>query len=354
LYYWHTDAQGYYSKSKTETTVHGHLRGWVKTDAQGRYAIYTVKPSPYPNDRLPAHIHFSVKEPHLNEYYTDDVVFENEAFVDAKYRKSVTNRCGNGIIKTSLKEGVLYGKRDFYLGLNIPNYPKKSTYQWENLSNGAAFAKSYNFQLHSIRDTLWSIHHDGGYWSLDGQEWHKTSLSNIVKNQAFLDYVYFKDALWGLGTFEGNIETFRQTTAIYRTTDMKTWQKMAEVSNLPCRFFYHPFVFQGKIWLIGGSDKDNQYADIWRSDDGVHWQQVAQNQPFGLRENTQVVQLNNRLFMLNNDVWSSTDGMKWQLETSEIQKNTTLFGYQAVVFDNKIWLLGCNRNLQFTSNVLYS
>jgi hypothetical protein len=30
------------------------------------------------------------------------------------------------------------------------------------------------------------------------------------------------------------------------------------------------------------------------------------------------------------------------------------FGYAPVIFDDKIWLLGCNRNEQFTSQVLVS
>jgi hypothetical protein len=60
------------------------------------------------------------------------------------------------------------------------------------------------------------------------------------------------------------------------------------------------------------------------------------------------------LYLLNNDVWSSTDGLNWEKVTDEIVKGEQLFGYSAQVFDNKIWLLGCNRNGQFSSQVLYS
>src|SRR5207342_3806377 len=31
-----------------------------------------------------------------------------------------------------------------------------------------------------------------------------------------------------------------------------------------------------------------------------------------------------------------------------------IFGYAPVVFDDKMWLIGCNRNGQFSSQVLYS
>ena len=43
-----------------------------------------------------------------------------------------------------------------------------------------------------------------------------------------------------------------------------------------------------------------------------------------------------------------------QLETNEIVKGETIFGYAAVVFDSKIWLLGCNRDGRFSSQVLMS
>jgi protocatechuate 3,4-dioxygenase beta subunit len=44
IYYHHTDHKGYYSPGdgKPENrTRHGHIRGWVKSDAHGKYTIYT-------------------------------------------------------------------------------------------------------------------------------------------------------------------------------------------------------------------------------------------------------------------------------------------------------------------------
>ena len=124
--------------------------------------------------------------------------------------------------------------------------------------------------------------------------------------------------------------------------------------NLPKRFFYHPFVFDNKIWIIGGEDKNTQYSDIWNSEDGISWTKQKENLPFGRRSGSQIVNLKNKLYLLDNDVWSSTDGLNWEKVTDEIIKGEQIFGYSAQVFDNKIWLLGCNRNGQFSSQVLYS
>jgi hypothetical protein len=125
-------------------------------------------------------------------------------------------------------------------------------------------------------------------------------------------------------------------------------------SNLPKRFFYHPFVFGNKIWIIGGEDRKGQYSDIWTSEDAVFWVKEKDDLPFGKRSHSQIVNLKGKLYLLNNDVWSSDDGLNWIKETDEILKGENIFGYAAIVFDDRIWLLGCNRSGKFSSQVLAS
>ena len=58
--------------------------------------------------------------------------------------------------------------------------------------------------------------------------------------------------------------------------------------------------------------------------------------------------------MINNDVWSSADGLHWTIETKGMVPNEEIVGSSAIVYDNRIWLLGCNRNNKFKSEVLVS
>ena len=227
-------------------------------------------------------------------------------------------------------------------------------YTWTELTDSAPFPKSYNFQLFSLHDTLWAFHPEGNWFSTDGAYWTKSDLSNCIGNLAFLDYVIFKDAVYGLGHFEGNIEKFNLAPKIYISVDSKTWTMLSGNSNLPNRFFYHPFVFSNKIWIVGGSNGVNEFSDIWNSEDGVNWIKQADNLPFGKRAGSQFVILHDKIYMLNNDVWSSADGINWRLETKEIIKGEDIFGYAAVEYDNQIWLLGCNRNGIFKSEILKS
>jgi protocatechuate 3,4-dioxygenase beta subunit len=71
LYVYHTDANGLYSPALNQThgRPHGHLRGWMKTNARGEYKFTTIRPASYPNSKNPQHIHPIIKEPDKNEYW---------------------------------------------------------------------------------------------------------------------------------------------------------------------------------------------------------------------------------------------------------------------------------------------
>lgn len=127
LYVYHTSTRGLYESragSQGWAKRHGDRRGWVKTNERGEYRFYTVKPASYPNTRNPAHIHPTIKEPGLNEYYIDEFVFDDDPLLVKSERDKMENRGGNGILKTTLVNGMLVAKHDIILGLNIPNYPK--------------------------------------------------------------------------------------------------------------------------------------------------------------------------------------------------------------------------------------
>ncbi|MEB8330524.1 intradiol ring-cleavage dioxygenase [Flavobacteriaceae bacterium KMM 6897] len=130
IYYWQTDADGYYSPIEgmdARARRHGNLRGWVKTDEKGHYAIYTIRPAPYPKDVMPAHIHTSIKEPNIaDEYYIDEFVFDDDALLLPAWKKNPPeNRGGSGKLRVLISDDLQIAEHNIVLGLNIPNYPKK-------------------------------------------------------------------------------------------------------------------------------------------------------------------------------------------------------------------------------------
>jgi protocatechuate 3,4-dioxygenase beta subunit len=124
LYVYHTDATGLYSPSANQTSGrrHGHLRGWMKTNAKGEYRFTSIRPSAYPNRKIPQHIHPIIKEADKNEYYVDEYRFDDDPLLTREERGKAENRGGSGLIHLAKQNGVWVGKRNFVLGLNVPNY----------------------------------------------------------------------------------------------------------------------------------------------------------------------------------------------------------------------------------------
>ena len=130
VYYWQTDNNGYYSPKKEiddKAKKHGYIRGWVKSDKNGNYSIYTIRPAPYPNNDMPVHIHTSIKEPNIkDEYYIDGFVFDDDKLLTSKERKALKNRGGSGILRPLIDGNMQIAEHNIILGLNIPNYPEKN------------------------------------------------------------------------------------------------------------------------------------------------------------------------------------------------------------------------------------
>lgn len=126
LYLYHTDAEGNYSDGPDISTCaqrHGHLRGWVKTGPDGRYRFRTIRPATYPNTTVAQHIHATIKEPGLTEYWIDSYFFDDDPNLPEQIRNGTQKRCGSGILTLKKNEdGVWTGERDIVLGLHVPGY----------------------------------------------------------------------------------------------------------------------------------------------------------------------------------------------------------------------------------------
>jgi len=125
VYMYHTDQNGIYKAATGAqgwAQRHGYIRGWAKTNAKGEYAIYTLKPAPYPKERFAAHVHVTIKEPGKNPYWIEEYLFEGDPFISKDEMKNSNPRGSDGIIRLTNNNGILEGKRDIILGLNIPDY----------------------------------------------------------------------------------------------------------------------------------------------------------------------------------------------------------------------------------------
>jgi len=78
VYAYHTDARGHY---RNKPWGRPRLRGWARTNAEGRYEFHTIKPGPYPMRRNPAHIHMTIAIPGKSEWWIPELRFGDDPFL---------------------------------------------------------------------------------------------------------------------------------------------------------------------------------------------------------------------------------------------------------------------------------
>lgn len=98
VYLYQTDSKGWYAADAPHVRIsgsdvgHARLFGYVRTDANGKFELHTIKPSGYPRSDLPAHIHVHVSvegyRAVVNEFLFDD----DERLVGEIREQSVRNR----------------------------------------------------------------------------------------------------------------------------------------------------------------------------------------------------------------------------------------------------------------------
>jgi len=116
IYVYHTDAEGYYRKG-SNSSDNPRLKGWMKTNAEGKYEFRTIKPGSYPGSRNPAHIHSKVTIPGHGEQWIDEFHFEGDPFLGETH---VRNQLAKGKFSAVMRmrrdpDGVIHCERDIKL-----------------------------------------------------------------------------------------------------------------------------------------------------------------------------------------------------------------------------------------------
>ncbi len=161
--------------------------------------------------------------------------------------------------------------------------------------------------------------------------------------------VVFNGKIWIIGGSDGSLKN-----DVWSSDDGVIWTEVTASATTPrwsSRYGHSSVVFNGKIWVIGGRDGSNK-NDVWSSDDGVNWTEVtasATTPRWSGRYSHSSVVFNDKIWVLGgntvsrqNDVWSSDDGVIW----TEVTASATTprwsgrYSHSSLVFNDKIWVLG--------------
>jgi len=86
VFAYHTDRDGLYDRPAG--AAHSwRLRGWARTDNEGRFEFRTIRPAPYPSRQIPAHVHVNVYAP-SGRYSAGELRFADDPLVPRQERES--------------------------------------------------------------------------------------------------------------------------------------------------------------------------------------------------------------------------------------------------------------------------
>lgn len=166
------------------------------------------------------------------------------------------------------------------------------------------------------------------------------------------EYIY-KNHIWIMGGWD--TPQTPNFLDVWKSKDGKGWTCVLEKapwvqSDLPVSL-----VFKNRMWIMGGRKVPGSECSnkVWSSTDGVKWTLVTPNAGWSPRLAPGFVVFKGRMWVLGgtsdfynnndktlfNDVWSSADGKEWKLELANAPWSKRTHG-AAIVFDNKIWIMG--------------
>ena len=112
IYFYHTDKNGIYGRGSQPR--HGRYRGWMLTDARGRYEFASIRPASYPNSTQSQHVHMSITTLDAREDWYDSILFEGDSLITDRERRSAGERGGfNPIVRLERgSDGIMRAGRD--------------------------------------------------------------------------------------------------------------------------------------------------------------------------------------------------------------------------------------------------
>jgi hypothetical protein len=236
--------------------------------------------------------------------------------------------------------------------------------RWVPRSNNENAVLTYNNRLWVIagRDGVLEDPFDGrlarDVWSsADGNTWVKVTDNAAFGERSHHAVVEFQGKMWLVGGSNYNQQTTFDEflTDVWSSTDGKNWTLETNDAGFPQRRHHALVVYDNKMWVIGGTATDfTGLNDVWYTENGTDWVEATSDAGFPGQNYPRVVSFNGQLMLIGGGglyegIWASTNGADWTLQenTNFPARNT----YSVTVHDNKIWVAGGFGNSGYLSSV---
>jgi hypothetical protein len=184
------------------------------------------------------------------------------------------------------------------------------------------------------------------------KEWDPSAKSNTnVSFSPRIDHsaVVYNNQIWIIGGHGPKQGVWSSKQDVWSSRDGINWSPVTTSVGFGQRYRHSSLVFDGRMWVIGGSDNLGELNDIWYSTDGKNWIPATRSAAFSARMNHASVVFDNKMWVIGgydkhhggwlNDVWYSSDGIIWNRATSSADF-LRRENFPVVVFDGKMWVVG--------------
>jgi len=237
---------------------------------------------------------------------------------------------------------------------------------WIKVSDAAPWRERDSQGEFVYNDQLWIL---GGWFtsyeapprdvwrSPDGNNWTRVQEDAPWIHSDLSMGVVFKDKMWMMGGwYNGRLPGHSAGNEVWSSTDGAQWKQVTDHADWTPRLAAGIVTFKNKMWVLGGTENyyfgdDNSLKnDVWYSSDGSHWELATSNAGWSPRAYHQAVVHDNKIWVLGggnyvpnhhalNDVWCSEDGVNWTQVSDEAPWEPRLW-FSSVVYRNRIWVLG--------------
>ena len=163
----------------------------------------------------------------------------------------------------------------------------------------------------------------------------------------------YKDRMWLMGgrVLPGTVVSNK----VWSSVDGARWTLQGEAGWCP-RVSPAFAVFKDRMWVMGGvedfyqNDDETLKNDVWSSADGVDWKLEVGEAPWSKRAHAQALVFDDKIWLMGgghwqpetiplNDVWCSADGVHWERVTDAAAWTQRMW-FSLVVYRDRMWVLG--------------
>ncbi len=161
--------------------------------------------------------------------------------------------------------------------------------------------------------------------------------------------IVYDGKIWvmGGGKLSGGWQWFND---IWYSEDGVSWTRAVEHASWHGRKDHSAISYDGKMWVIGGYGYESDwkyYNDVWYSTNGISWTRATEHAPWTARYGHTSFVYDDKMWVVGgktstgykHDVWYSSNGVDWTKLTSMAEWSGRQ-SHTSFVFDGKMWVLG--------------